>query len=107
MPVKANMALYIGGMGARGKNFYNDYAKRRGYEEAAVKIQDLYLDGKKEEATAAVPNELVDDVALVGPEARIRDRLQIWREAGKKRQVGSMLIGGGGPAMRVLAEELL
>jgi hypothetical protein len=94
-------------MGARGKNFYNDYAKRLGYEEAAVKIQDLYLDGKKQEAAAAVPDELVDDVALVGPEARIRDRLQRWKEAGKKRHVGSMLIGGGGPALEVLAEELL
>ncbi len=106
-PIKANMALYIGGMGARGKNFYNDYAKRLGYEEAAVTIQDLYLDGKKAEAAAAVPDALVDDVALVGPEARIRDRLQIWKEAGRKGHVGSMLIGGGGPAMSVLAEELL
>jgi F420-dependent oxidoreductase-like protein len=106
-PVKANLALYIGGMGARGKNFYNDYAKRLGYEEAAVKIQDLFLDGKKAEAAAAVPDALVDDIALVGPEARIRDRLQIWKEAGKKGQVGSMLIGGGGPALPVLAEEIL
>ena len=106
-PIKANMALYIGGMGARGKNFYNDYAKRLGYEEAAVTIQDLYLDGKKAEAAAAVPDALVDDVALVGPEARIRDRLQIWKEAGRKGHVGSMLIGGGGPALSVLAEELL
>ncbi len=106
-PIKNNMALYIGGMGARGKNFYNDYAVRLGYEEAATKIQDLYLDGKKQEAAAAVPDALVDDVALVGPEARVRDRLQIWKEAGKKRHVGSMLIGGGGPALQVLAEELL
>jgi F420-dependent oxidoreductase-like protein len=106
-PIKANMALYIGGMGARGKNFYNDYARRLGYEEAAVTIQDLYLDGKKAEAAAAVPDALVDDVALVGPEARIRDRLQIWKEAGRKGHVGSMLIGGGGPALSVLAEELL
>jgi F420-dependent oxidoreductase-like protein len=106
-PVKASMALYIGGMGARGKNFYNDYAKRLGYEEAAVTIQDLYLDGKKAEAAAAVPDALIDDVALVGPEARIRDRLQIWKEAGRKGHVGSMLIGGGGPSLAVLAEELL
>jgi len=106
-PIKANLALYIGGMGARGKNFYNDYAKRLGYEEAAVTIQDLYLDGKKAEAAAAVPDALVDDVSLVGPEARIRDRLQIWKEAGRKGHVGSMLIGGGGPALSVLAEEIL
>ncbi|MBW2315154.1 MAG: LLM class F420-dependent oxidoreductase, partial [Deltaproteobacteria bacterium] len=107
IPIKNNMALYIGGMGARGRNFYNDYAKRLGYEEAAVQIQDLFLDGKKREAAEAVPDALVDEVALVGPEARIRDRLQVWKEAGKKRHVGSMLIGGGGPALRVLAEELL
>ena len=105
MPVKASMALYIGGMGARGKNFYNDYAKRLGYEEAAVKIQDLYLDGKKAEAAAAVPDALVDDVALVGPAARIQDRLQAWKAAGKQGHVGSMLIGGGQPDLLRLAAE--
>jgi F420-dependent oxidoreductase-like protein len=108
MPVKGNLALYIGGMGARDKNFYNDYAKRLGYEEAAKKIQDLFLDGKKAEAAAAVPDQLVDDVALVGPPDRIRDRLQAWKEAGKKRHVGSLLCGGGQPeALQVLAEEIL
>jgi F420-dependent oxidoreductase-like protein len=108
MPVKNNLALYIGGMGARDKNFYNDYAKRLGYEEAAVEIQDLYLSGKKAEAAAAVPDQLVDDVSLVGPEDRIRDRLQAWKEAGKKRHVGSLLMGGGQPKlMQVLAEEIL
>jgi alkanesulfonate monooxygenase SsuD/methylene tetrahydromethanopterin reductase-like flavin-dependent oxidoreductase (luciferase family) len=102
------MALYIGGMGARGKNFYNDYAKRLGYEEAAIKIQDLYLDGKKAEATAAVPDALVDEVALVGSADRIRDRLGAWKEAGKQNHVGSMLIGGGQPELlRILAEEML
>ena len=54
-----------------------------------------------------MPDALIDDVALVGPEARIRDRLQIWKEAGRKGHVGSMLIGGGGPSLAVLAEELL
>ncbi|RLA11275.1 MAG: LLM class F420-dependent oxidoreductase, partial [Gammaproteobacteria bacterium] len=108
MPVKHNMALYIGGMGARNKNFYNDYAKRLGYEEAAVKIQDLFLEGKKSEAAAAVPDSLVDEVALVGPEDRIRDRLQAWKEAAKKRHVGSLLAGTGDiNALRVLAEEVL
>jgi F420-dependent oxidoreductase-like protein len=108
MPVKGSMALYIGGMGARDKNFYNDYAKRLGYEEAAIKIQDLFLDGKKAEAAAAVPDALVDEVALVGSADRIRDRLQAWKEAGKKNHVGSMLIGGGQPELlRILAEEVL
>jgi F420-dependent oxidoreductase-like protein len=107
-PVKGSMALYIGGMGARGKNFYNDYAKRLGYEAEAVKIQDLYLDGKKAEAAAAVPDSLVDEVALVGSEDRIRDRLKAWKEAGKRNHVGSMLVGGGQPELlKILAEEVL
>ena len=81
-PLKAGLALYIGGMGARGKNFYNDLAKRYGYEDAAVKIQDLYLGGKREEAVAAVPDALVDEVALVGPRERIRERLAAWKTSG-------------------------
>ncbi len=101
MPSKGMLALYIGGMGARGKNFYNDYAKRLGYEEAAVKIQDLYLDGKKAEAMAAVPDELVDEVALIGPKERIAERLDVW----KASSVNTMLIGAGQPeAIRLLAE---
>ena len=93
---------------ARDKNFYNDYAKRLGYEAAAVEIQDLYLSGKKAEAAAAVPDQLVDDVALVGPSDRIRDRLQAWKEAGRKRHVGSLLTAGGQPkALQLLAEEIL
>ncbi|MDJ0787625.1 MAG: LLM class F420-dependent oxidoreductase [Myxococcota bacterium] len=108
MPVKANMALYIGGMGARNKNFYNDLAKRLGYEEAAVKIQDLFLDGKKTEAMAAVPDELVDAVHLVGPRDRIKDRLGAWRDANKKGWVHTMNVGTPQPeALELLAEELL
>jgi len=79
--IKPVQALYIGGMGARGKNFYNDLACRYGFEAEAKKIQDLYLDGKKNEAAAAVPDELVDEVSLVGPKERIRDRLAAWRES--------------------------
>jgi F420-dependent oxidoreductase-like protein len=108
MPVKMGLALYIGGMGARGKNFYNDYAKRLGYEEAAVKIQDLYLDGKRGEAVAAVPDELVDEVHLIGSKDAIRDKLGAWREAGKKRHVDTMTVGATQPeALELLAEELL
>lgn len=107
-PIRGNMALYIGGMGARDKNFYNDYAKRLGFEEAAVKIQDLYLAGRKDEAMAAVPAELIDACHLVGPADRIKDRLQRWKEAGKQGHVSSMLIGAGQPeALQLLAENVL
>jgi F420-dependent oxidoreductase-like protein len=77
--IKPLLALYIGGMGARGKNFYYNLACRYGYEEAASAIQDLYLEGKKVEAVVAVPDELVDDVALCGPKERIRERLDLWK----------------------------
>lgn len=75
------VALYVGGMGARGKNFYNDLARRYGYDEAAEKIQDLYLSGRQFEAMSAVPAELIDEVALVGPKERIRERLQLWLDS--------------------------
>ena len=73
------LALYIGGMGAKGKNFYNDLAKRYGFEAEAEKIQDLYLAGKQGEAMMAVPPALIDEVALVGPKERIRERLSLWQ----------------------------
>ncbi len=76
--VKPHVALYVGGMGARGRNYYNDLAKRFGYEDAAIKVQDLYLGGKKEEAAAAIPDGFVDEIALCGPKERIAERLQRW-----------------------------
>ena len=79
--IKPMLALYIGGMGARGKNFYHDLACRYGYEAAANQVQDLYLSGKKAEAAAAIPDELVDDVALCGPKERIRQQLNLWQQA--------------------------
>jgi len=94
-------------MGARGKNFYTDYATRLGYGESALKIQDLYLDGRKGEAAAAVPAELIDACHLVGPAARIKDRAQRWLAAGKHGHVGSMLIGGDAKALEVMAEAVL
>ncbi len=100
-PVKAMLALYIGGMGARDKNFYNDYAKRLGYEAQAVEIQDLFLGGKKGAAAGAVPDEMVDGVALVGPAERIAERLEAWKES----PVRTMLVSTTQPeALRVLAE---
>jgi len=79
--VKPMLALYIGGMGAKGKNFYNDLACRYGYEEAATKIQDLYLSGKKMEAIHSVPDGLVDELSLIGTREMIDDRLAGWRES--------------------------
>ncbi len=107
-PIKGMLALYIGGMGARDQNFYNDYAVRLGYEEEASRIQDLYLAGKKAEAMAAVPDQFVDEIALVGPSERIVERLGAWKEAGSKGHVGSLLVAGASPqALRLLAEEVL
>lgn len=80
--VRPAIALYLGGMGARGANFYNDLARRYGYEQAAEQVQDLYLSGATQAAVEAVPDELVDEVALVGPVARIRERLEVWRASG-------------------------
>jgi F420-dependent oxidoreductase-like protein len=80
--LKEYYSFYIGGMGARGKNFYNDLFARYGYEAEAREIQDLFLDGKQREAAAKVPDSFVDEVALVGSVERIRDRLAAWRESG-------------------------
>src|ERR687885_326503 len=76
------IALYVGGMGSRKQNFYNALAVRYGFEEAARRVQDLYLDGKRDEAAAAVPDELVDTVTLCGPADRVRERLAVYRDAG-------------------------
>ncbi|MEQ9465237.1 MAG: LLM class F420-dependent oxidoreductase [Haliea sp.] len=102
------LALYIGGMGAKGKNFYNDYATRAGYGDVAERIQDLYLSGKKAEAEALVPNQLLDEVALVGPRERVIERLADWKAAGKRGEVGTMLLGVHDPAvLELFAKEML
>jgi F420-dependent oxidoreductase-like protein len=76
------LALYIGGMGARGKNFYNDLARRYGYEKEAELVQDLYLDGKKDEAAAALPADLVERISLIGPESYVRERVAAFAASG-------------------------
>jgi F420-dependent oxidoreductase-like protein len=99
--LKPYYALYIGGMGARGKNFYNDLACRYGYEAAAKEIQELYLAGNKRDAAAAVPDAFVDEVALVGPKERLAERLEAWRESGAT----TLLVAAQQPeAIRALAE---
>jgi F420-dependent oxidoreductase-like protein len=102
------LALYIGGMGAKNRNFYLDYACKHGYESAACQIQELYLAGRKDEAIAAVPDSFLDEIALVGPAHRVRERLKRWKMAGDRGEVSSMLVGVSDPTvMELLAEELL
>ena len=79
---RPNAALYIGGMGAKGKNFYNTLFRRYGYEQEAEQIQDLYLSGKKDEAAALVPDEFLAATNLVGTEGFIKERLEVFADAG-------------------------
>ncbi|MGI9641884.1 MAG: LLM class F420-dependent oxidoreductase [Acidimicrobiia bacterium] len=94
LQMKPQIALYIGGMGAKGRNFYNDLARRYGFEQEAETIQDLYLSGKKMEATMAVPDELVDEVCLVGPRDMLKDRIDAWKDAG----IGTLIVQTSDPA---------
>ncbi len=102
--LKPQLALYIGGMGARERNFYFNLTCRYGYEEAAKKIQDLFLAGKKAEAAAAVPDALVEEVALCGPRERIAERLVAWRESGVTTLIASV---SSIEALGVMAELVL
>jgi F420-dependent oxidoreductase-like protein len=102
--IKPMLALYVGGMGARGKNFYNDLACRYGYEAEAKKIQDLYLAGQKGEAIAAVPDKLADEISLVGPPERIKDRFAAWKESGATTLICALQQP---EAMRTMAEAIL
>jgi F420-dependent oxidoreductase-like protein len=93
-------ALYFGGMGARDKNFHRDVAVRMGYEAEALEITDLYLDGKKDEAAAAVPTKLVEELALIGPADKVKDDLEAWRES----IVTTMLVAGDAATLRTVSE---
>jgi F420-dependent oxidoreductase-like protein len=106
--LRPGLAFYIGGMGAREANFYNDLTKRLGYEAAAAEIQNLFLAGKRAAAAAAVPDAFIDEISLIGPPDRIRDRLQAWQDIAKQGGVGSLvLVGADAAAMRVIAEAVL
>jgi F420-dependent oxidoreductase-like protein len=97
------LALYIGGMGARDVNFHNEVFVRMGYMDEARHIQNLYLEGRKDEAAAAVPLELVQDVALIGPKEKIRDDLEAWRES----TVTTMIVSGAPAQLATIAELVL
>ncbi len=98
--VRPWLALYIGGMGARDANFHFDVFARMGFEQAANRIQDAYLDGRKDDAAALVPTELVEAICLVGPKEKVRDDLDAWRES----LVTTLLVGGDVTTMRLMAE---
>jgi F420-dependent oxidoreductase-like protein len=101
--VRPNLALYAGGMGARGANFHFEVFARMGYEDVATKVQELYLDGRKAEAAAAIPLAMVEDVALVGPIEKIREELTRWRET----CITTFLVGGPAASLPVYAEAIL
>ena len=104
LPVKTSLSFYLGGMGAKAQNFHVQLMERLGWGEAARRVQDLFLSGKRAEAVAAVPDDLADEISLVGPPERIRDRLQAWNGS----PVTTLLVGSQDPrVMRLLAEELL
>jgi F420-dependent oxidoreductase-like protein len=95
-------ALYFGGMGARGRNFHHDVAVRMGYADEARRVQDLYLDGKKDEAAAAVPTRLVEELALIGPADKLRHDLEAWRDS-----IATTLLVSGDAAMVRQAADLV
>jgi alkanesulfonate monooxygenase SsuD/methylene tetrahydromethanopterin reductase-like flavin-dependent oxidoreductase (luciferase family) len=97
------LALYIGGMGARGANFHFDVFARMGFETEARKVQDLYLEGRKQDAAAAVPTAMVEKVALVGPKEKIRDDLAAWQES----IATTLLVSGSRSTLQMMAELLL
>ena len=101
--VRPMYALYFGGMGARGANFHANVPIRMGYESEVRQIQELYLDGKKQEAAAAVPQQLIEQLTLIGPADRIRHDLDAWRES----SVTTLLIGGDAATLRAAAELVL
>jgi F420-dependent oxidoreductase-like protein len=89
-PVKAGLGFYIGGMGAKGQNYHTKLMARMGYEEEAYKIQDLFFEGRRDEAIAAVPDEFADEISIIGPPSRIKQRLDAWRDS----PVTQLLVGG-------------
>ena len=102
--IKQNVGFYVGGMGAKSFNVHKDHVTRMGFGAQAERVQELFLAGRRDEAMAAVPDELCDEISLVGPKARIRDRLQAWKES----PVTMLNVGTANPeTLRFMAEELL
>jgi hypothetical protein len=96
------LALYIGGMGPKGRNFYNDLARRYGFEVEAESIQDLYLARKKDDAAAAVPDELLRRTSLIGPAGYLRERLEVLRESGATTLNVTPMAGSAAERVRLI-----
>ena len=96
-------ALYFGGMGARNRNFHADVPRRMGYDDVVDKVQDAYLGGRKDEAAALIPTELVEKLALIGPPDKVRDDVEAWRES----LVTTLLVSGDATTLRRVAEIVL
>ena len=105
LPIKQFLALYIGGMGSKSKNYYKDFAVKLGYEDEAIKIQELYLAGKKEEAMVAVPNELVDEISLIGPKQHIQAQAEKW--LAKSEYIKTMICTVTQPEVLPVLKEVL
>ena len=101
--VKQTVGFYVGGMGSGKRNFHRELMARMGFEEASFEVQELFLGGKREEAIATVPDEFVDEISLVGPPERIRDRLQAWEES----DVTTLMVGARDPGMLREAAEII
>jgi F420-dependent oxidoreductase-like protein len=101
--IRPMYALYFGGMGAKGANFHHDVPVRMGYEAEMQVVQELYLDGRKDEAAAAIPLRLIEQLALIGPEAKVRHDLEAWRDSA----VTTLLVGGDAAMIRRVAEIVL
>ena len=100
------LALYVGGMGAKSKNYYNDFARRIGYGDAAKEIQELYLSGRKREAAKAVPAELIDEISLVGTENRIREQAELWLAARDAGHIKTLILRITDPKSMALAADI-
>lgn len=102
--IKQQVGFYVGGMGAKNFNVHKDHISRFGFGAEAEKIQQLFLSGRRDQAFAAVPEQFCDEIALIGPKARIRERLQAWRDS----PVTMLTVGASDPdTLRFMAEELL
>lgn len=104
-PIKRSIAFYVGGMGAQAHNFHKNLMAHMGYEAEANRIQELFLAGRREDAVMTVPDQFADEITLSGSKARIKERLQVWRES----PVTEMLVAGNGgiQMLRDIAELLL